>query len=600
MRKQALSRTLLEKIRKSDQLFRAIIETAHDVIWIFDTGGNFVFVDNSSPTLFACQPSDMIGKHYELFVHADDCDFVRSVFSKILQGAHDSLEFRTISKIPRSAILSLNAIPLFEAERIAGVAAFGSDITHLRQIEAALHYERDRLKNILDVMEDAVFIVNEQYEFEYVNPALTAQFGEVRGRKCHEFFHDNPSACVWCRNPEVFSGKSLSWEWCFPKTGKTYLLLDMPILNAEGDLCKLEIFHDITKLKHAEKVLELERNNLTSILKSMQHGVYIVTPDYEVEYVNPVIESQFGAVDSRKCYAYLDGRQEVCPACNIGEVLAGKTLRQEWSLPSIGKTYDVIAAPMIKEDGSVSKLAVVTDITERKKALEDLKQSEEKLRYLSSRLLDLQDQERRRISRELHDELGQTLTVLKLRLRLLQGKLAGEQDELLQEFETSLQLVNNMMEDVRRLSRNLSPTILEELGLKAAIHWLISNFGRRSGVELTCEIDVLNAVLSDRACLSIYRMLQQALTNIEKHARASQVTVSFKHIGDHVILSVEDNGGGFIVENYLSREVGERGLGLAIMDERARMLGGSFEISSREEGGTRLVFRIPVEKEEGV
>lgn len=593
MEKNALEK----KIRKSDELYRTIIETAHDAIWIFDVQGNFVFINRSAAELSGYQPSELIGKHFDPFVHPEDRQHLRALFTGHGHGERKSFELRAIPKNGQILILTVNSVTLFDKNRATGIVAFGRDITKTRQAEIALQRERDTFKGILEAMTDGVYIVDQKYQIEYVNPALAAEFGEVQGRKCYEYFHDRTEPCEWCKNPEVFSGKDVRWEWSSAKTGKTYSLFDTAIRNRQGAVCKLEIFHDITQRKQAADVLERERAKLLNILENMQHGVYIVNTDHDVEYINPVIEGQFGPLNDRKCYFYFNQETNVCPWCQIEEVFAGKTIRHERVMARIGKIYDVIDTPIINADGSVSKMCVISDITEIRKTLENLQNSQERLRHLSSHLLNVQDEERRRISRELHDELGQTMTVIKLRLRLLQKKLPESQNELIDECEEILDDVNHLIEESRRLSKNLSPAILEQLGLSTASRQLLNNFARHSNVKLRFEIDALSSSLPMSACLSIYRVLQQALTNIEVHAQANNVFVSLKHDQGHICLTVEDDGKGFSAEKFLLAQPKDKGLGLAIMEERAHMFGGGFEFWSREGLGTRLVFKIPVEKE---
>jgi PAS domain S-box-containing protein len=114
--------------------------------------------------------------------------------------------------------------------------------------------ERDRLLNILNSMGDGVCIINKQYDIEYINPALEAQFGAVIGRKCYEYLEDREGVCPWCKNAAVFDqGRSMRWEWYSERTGKTYDLLDTPLTNADGSISKLEVFRDITDRKKTEK-----------------------------------------------------------------------------------------------------------------------------------------------------------------------------------------------------------------------------------------------------------------------------------------------------------------------------------------------------------
>jgi diguanylate cyclase (GGDEF)-like protein/PAS domain S-box-containing protein len=143
-------------------------------------------------------------------------------------------------------------------------------------------------------------------------------------------------------------------------------------IHLEGKKYSLCIFRDITERKQAEETIQHEKNKLISILKTMEDGVYIVNQQHDIEYVNPVFKKEFGSVEGRKCHDYFHGRKTICPMCKNKEIFAGKTVHWEWIYHSNGKTYDVIDTPLKNPDGSISKLSILRDITDRKKMEEQL------------------------------------------------------------------------------------------------------------------------------------------------------------------------------------------------------------------------------------
>jgi signal transduction histidine kinase len=223
-----------------------------------------------------------------------------------------------------------------------------------------------------------------------------------------------------------------------------------------------------------------------------------------------------------------------------------------------------------------------------------LVQKEQRLRILSSHLLTAQENERRRISLELHDELGQSLTLLKLQLRGTGKKLREDQKVLKEDLKATSKNIDRIIEDVRRISRDLTPTILEHLGFAAAIRSLFSDFARHSNVKVLLELGDVDDLLSRSTQIIVYRIFQEALNNIGKHAEASSISIVVKQIDNIVSFLIQDDGKGFDLEKIVERTVTERSLGLAAMDERARMLGGQLEVSSQEGKGTKIAFKIPV------
>ena len=237
-------------------------------------------------------------------------------------------------------------------------------------------------------------------------------------------------------------------------------------------------------------------------------------------------------------------------------------------------------------------------IEERKLAEQALRESGERLHILSSRLLTAQERERRRISLELHDELGQSLTVLKLQMRSIEKHLPADQTTIRQDCENTLQYVDQIIENVRRLSRDLSPSILEDLGLTAALRWLIGDFKEHSEIHVSFNIPNIDNLVSHDAQIIIYRIFQEAFTNIGRHAQADTVSVAVEIRDRHIDFLIEDNGKGFDMEQIETRYPTEKSLGLAAMDERARMLGGHLKIETDEGKGTKITLSVPTDKEE--
>jgi PAS domain S-box-containing protein len=263
-----------------------------------------------------------------------------------------------------------------------------------------------------------------------------------------------------------------------------------------------------------------------------------------------------------------------------------------------GKMHDIVVHKATYKDisgAAAGLVGVVTDITDLKQKEEALRASENKLQVLSSHLLTVQERERRRISFELHDELGQSLTFLKLQVGSIGRKLRKDQGVIMEEVENTQDYVDQVLESIRGLSRELSPSVLEDLGLSAALHSMAEDFATHSGIETSVSMTEADDLFPPESQILIYRIFQESLTNISKHAEARHVSLAIERGESEVNLVVEDNGKGFDTREVAARYSMEKGLGLAAMGERARMLEGSLEISSRKGEGTKVTVIIPIE-----
>jgi PAS domain S-box-containing protein len=240
--------------------------------------------------------------------------------------------------------------------------------------------------------------------------------------------------------------------------------------------------------------------------------------------------------------------------------------------------------------------AMGIDITPRRRAEEALLESERRLRHLTSQLLSAQERERKRISMELHDELGQSLAVLKLQIRAIERGLGDDQQDLKAQCRELLHYLDGVIDDIRRLSRDLSPAILEDLGLQSALKYLINGVSKHYTVSHSFEVEDLDQLFPAEAQIIIYRIFQECLTNISKHAGATAVSIAVKENDGLISLALEDNGAGFDPFQVSARRATGRGLGLAALDERARMLGGTLEVRSQPGAGARITCVIPIDQ----
>ncbi|MCL4501330.1 MAG: PAS domain S-box protein [Deltaproteobacteria bacterium] len=488
--------------------------------------------------------------------------------------------------------------------------------------------EKQRLADIISFLPDATFVIDRDGKVIAWNKAIESLTGmkseEVLGKSNREYavpFYGKQIPILidlaLSRN-EVLGDRYTSVErndgtivaevyTPHLRPGGAFLWAKAsPLYDAKGQVVgAIETVRDITKRRKIEQAL-LEQVHLFQVLIDA-----IPTPifykDVQGSYLgcNKAFENCLGLakdqivghniydilpLEKAKPYDQADQQLMLHPGVQTFESA---------TVDATGIEREVIfsKATFLGTDGNLNGLVgTILDITRLKKTQKALRDSEAKLRFLSSRLLKSHEGERRRLSLELHDELGQTLNVLKMQIRYVARKLHRDQGDLKADCDYMLDYINEIIETVRRMSRDLSPSILEDLGLTVALKHLTDEFTKHYQIACRVRIPQIDQLFPQESQILIFRIIQESLTNIAKYAEASQVTLDIQTKGDNISFLISDNGRGFDAEQVIALNSVQKGLGLAAMDERVRMLGGSLEIWSKEGAGTRLSFSLPINK----
>ncbi|HEY9429292.1 MAG TPA: histidine kinase [Gemmatimonadaceae bacterium] len=234
------------------------------------------------------------------------------------------------------------------------------------------------------------------------------------------------------------------------------------------------------------------------------------------------------------------------------------------------------------------------DVTDRHRATEAIRASRQQLRALASRLQAVREEERTSIAREIHDELGQALTGLKLDVSWIRNRLPSEH-EMAAQCASMITRIDETLTAVRRIATSLRPSVLDELGLAAAVEWQGQEFGNRTGITVVTELSMGDTVVSDELGSSIFRILQEALTNVARHAHASRVSIGLTRVSDLLTLVVADDGVGLSSDQFR----GTASLGIVGMRERALACGGALLIAGEPGSGTSVTLRVPLRTEPG-
>jgi signal transduction histidine kinase len=401
------------------------------------------------------------------------------------------------------------------------------------------------------------------------------------------------------------------------------------ILSHEDELGNVQYFtsisRDISQQKRSREQLNVERKKLKGILEAMGEEIYIVNGRHEIEYINPAMRRAFGPKRKMKCYEYMSDLEAPCPWCKLPVILQGKKARWEWQSEKTGKIYDVMDVPFTHEDGSISKLKIMRDITKRKKmevkireARDNLgkrvkertehlvrlnrelekevgrhKRTRQKLRSLATKLIETEERERRRIATDLHDRIIQTLVISRMELRNVLESLPSEKQK------KSLEGVHNHLQqtihDLRTMTFELSPPILYELGFIPALKWLVDQLRKRQDIRVQFNDDGSEKPLREEVRTILFQAVRECLNNIEKHARANNIDVTASKGEGMIQVDVADDGIGFHSEKLTSDMDTMTGFGLFNIQERLEDIGGNLRIKSKPHGGTRVRMQAPLQ-----
>jgi len=271
--------------------------------------------------------------------------------------------------------------------------------------------------------------------------------------------------------------------------------------------------------------------------------------------------------------------------------LIGETLVGQIALANPRGKYTQQDLALVERLASLYALAI-----HRKHTEEALAHSEERLRLLSTQRLITQEEERRKIARELHDSIGQSLAAIKFKVENVLEKLdRGCEESVGESLEMIIPVVRSAMEEARRIYTGLRPTLLDDLGIIATLSWFCREFaGTYRKIYVESQIDLEEGMIPERLKIVIFRIVQEALNNIARHSRAELVNLDLAKKDGRIELTVEDNGIGFDLDAILAKSGNEKGLGIAGMKERTELSGGSFKIESTKGEGTVIRVAWPV------
>jgi PAS domain S-box-containing protein len=360
--------------------------------------------------------------------------------------------------------------------------------------------------------------------------------------------------------------------------------------------------HDMDWLETTAMPEREEEARLQAIVASAMDAIITVDEQQRIVLFNAAAENIFGCNAAEAIGAPLDRfipeRFHAAHRAHLERFArTGETSRRMgaqtalWALRADGAEFPIeasISQAIVR--GHWLFTVILRDITERRNADEEIRHSHDELRKLSAAMLEVRETERTRIARELHDELGQNLTALKMDLEWLGAAIPAERRDLAEQLATMRELLDATVATTRRIAADLRPRVLDDLGLGAAAQWLVHSVSERYGLPCGLRIDPSCAVLGDPCASAIFRIMQESLTNAVRHAQAQRLEVRLERSAAEAVLSVSDDGIGMGPDARAK----PNSFGLRGISERVLLLGGKLSIVSEPGAGTTIVARLPL------
>jgi len=609
-----------EILQESEERYRIIFEQAADSIVVIDpeTGGLIAFNEKAHQNLgFTREEFEKIS--LSDIETVESTEEVKKHIEKILREGTDTFETKQKTKNSevRDILIKANTISTHGKNYIQSI---WHDITEEKRAERALRESERKYRTLFENSKDPVYITSREGFFQDANQAFLDLFGysrsEMQKLKTSNFYFSPDDRSVF--QQEIEKRKFVQdYELKFlKKNGQIMDCLVTATVRQTDDgviLGYQGIIRDITDRKHAEHALRESESRYRSLFENMIVGYayckIILDQNYlPADFLFMEINDAFEKLTGFKKADVLGKRAtEVTPTIRIEHpelfddygsvVMMGKNVQFEIFF----KPLKIWLSVSVYSPQQGFFVMMFENITERKQAEEEIRKANEQQmvaheqrKILSKRLIDLLEKDRRQIAMELHDHIGQSLTSLKIHLEMLRRQTNPDKISLISQIGKAEEKAIQILKDVKDVSRGLRPPVLDALGLVSSLRELFNQVLQQMDIEIHFFNQGIPKKMKEEKELAIYRIAQEALSNIMKHAKAKNVYVNLVRTDGHISLSVEDDGVGFDKEEVLTATNGKGSLGLLIMQERVKQLDGEFTVESRKGHGTHLLAEIPL------
>jgi PAS domain S-box-containing protein len=505
--------------------------------------------------------------------------------------------------------LSITISPFSE-----GAIIISEDITKRKRAEEQLQRDRDTFFAILQKAPYGVVFLDKERKALLINKEFTDITGYTR--------EDIPTLQDWFRQAypdKKYRGSVIdiltqdiaeaSDDKLFHETYHRNFFRTFKITCKDGTMKEIEfrptaledggtilMIADITERKRIHDLLETAATEWRTTFDAINDAVMLLDQAGKIKRCNnsmvQMIRKPVSEIVGRPCWEVVHNASKPPKECHL-ESLRQSHQREIEVFKKDNRWLNATIDPMLNNEGHLmGAVHILSDMTDRMLVEEELHTSREELRNLTVYLESVREQERTNIAREIHDELAQSLTALKMDLAWLDNRLSRDQKPLVEKMHSMRELINSIIQTVKRISAALRPGILDDLGLVAAIEWQAEEFQNRTGINYRFTVNPDGLTVDQERSTTIFRIFQETLTNIARHACASLVSIDLLKEDGSLILRVIDNGSGITEEQIHDSQ----SFGLIGMRERAHSWGGVVNIKGILGQGTTVEVKIPLEK----
>ncbi|HEY0350296.1 MAG TPA: PAS domain S-box protein, partial [Pyrinomonadaceae bacterium] len=602
---EALNRIRAEQsLRESEERFRQMAEHFEDVIWIADSNLEQVLYINPAYERIFGRSCESLYERFDSFlegIHPEDRTGVEQMLERQRHGDSDPFEYRIVRADGSIRWILRRSFPIRDDNgHIRRIAGIGQDVTERKRAESQLRESEERYRDLVENSTELICTHDLNGLVLSANPAVCAALGcelsevvggNVRDILAPEVRHQFDEYMVRLRKDGATTGIMFVQN----KSGERRIWEYHNSLRTEGVTTPIVrgMARDVTEERRVLKALHESEERYRELFENSRDAIYVHDLTGRYVSVNHAAETLSGFTRDEimgKHYSNFITPKHLKNARESFCIKLDAPIETTYEAEIICKNGTPkaveVSSRMIYKDGvALAVQGTARDITERKRA-------QQALQTYARRLLEAQEAERQNIARELHDEIGQILTAVSLNLHSIQKSC--QTDTCLPNIDESIQVVEDALSRVRELSLELRPSLLDDLGLAAALRWYIGRYTARSGIATEILGDADIGRISHEVETACFRITQEALTNAARHSHATRATVHIERTNGNLELKVSDNGIGFDFDQLLFGMASALSLGLRGMQERALAVKGRVQITSKPGQGTQVTLNVPV------